>query len=93
MWKRLTVIWAALRGDLKLLWLALRHPESPGWLKVGTALLVLYLFMPIDLLPDVIPFVGAIDDVLIITFGVKWLLGKLPKDLMDKLRGKVVDAA
>jgi uncharacterized membrane protein YkvA (DUF1232 family) len=93
MWKRLTVIWAALRGDLKLLWAALRHPQSPAWLKAGTALLVLYLFMPIDFLPDVIPFVGALDDVLIITLGVKWLLKKMPKELMDELRGKVVDAA
>jgi uncharacterized membrane protein YkvA (DUF1232 family) len=92
MWKRLVVIWAALRGDLKLLWAALRHPEAPGWLKGGTALLVLYLFMPIDLLPDWIPLIGAVDDVLIITFGVKWLLNKLPKELMDKLSGKVVDA-
>jgi uncharacterized membrane protein YkvA (DUF1232 family) len=58
MWKRLTVIWAALRGDLKLLWAALRHPQSPAWLKAGTALLVLYLFMPIDFLPDFIPFCG-----------------------------------
>ena len=88
MFKRLAVIWAALRGDLRLLWAALRHPQAPGWLKVGTALLVLYLFMPFDFLPDWIPFIGAIDDVLIITFGVKWLLGKLPVGLLDELRGR-----
>ncbi len=85
MWKRLLVIWAALRGDLQLLWRALRHPAAPTWLKLGVAALVLYLFLPLDVIPDVIPFVGAIDDVLIITFGVKWLLKKLPASLRQSL--------
>lgn len=85
MWKRLVVIWAALRGDLQLLWRALRHPAAPNWLKLGVVALVLYLFMPLDLIPDVIPFVGAIDDVLVLTFGIKWLLKKLPASLRQSL--------
>jgi uncharacterized membrane protein YkvA (DUF1232 family) len=85
MWKRLALIWAALRGDLKRLWRALRHPRSPAWLKLGVAALVLYLFMPIDFLPDFIPFVGAVDDVLILTLGIKWLLGQLPAALRREI--------
>lgn len=81
MWKRLTVIFAALRGDLKVLWYALRHPAAPGWLKLGVAGLVGYLLLPIDIIPDVIPVIGAIDDIVIITFGVKWLLKRLPQNI------------
>jgi uncharacterized membrane protein YkvA (DUF1232 family) len=92
MYKRLAVIWAALRGDLKLLWRALRHPASPGWLKLGVAGLLLYLLFPIDLIPDFIPFLGAVDDVLILTFGVKWLLKKLPPSLRNAI-DDTVDAA
>jgi uncharacterized membrane protein YkvA (DUF1232 family) len=92
MWKRLAVIWAALRGDLKLLWRALRHPASPGWLKLGVAGLLLYLLFPIDLIPDFIPVLGAVDDVLVLTFGVKWLLKKLPASLRADIDG-TVDAA
>lgn len=78
MYKRLAVIWTALRFDLTLLWRALRHPKSPAWLKLGVVGLVLYLISPIDLIPDFIPFLGAVDDVLVVTLGVKWLLKKLP---------------
>ncbi len=79
--KRLAVIWVAVRGDLKLLWRALRHPQAPAWLKVGAAALAAYLLLPIDLIPDVIPVLGAVDDVLIVTFGIKWLLARLPAHL------------
>jgi uncharacterized membrane protein YkvA (DUF1232 family) len=85
MWKRLAVIWAALRGDLGLLWRALRHPQSPAWLKLGVAALCFYLVSPIDLIPDFIPFLGAVDDVLIVTLGVKWLLKKLPESLRSAI--------
>ncbi len=78
MYQRLVVIWAALRFDLTMLWRALRHPEAPAWLKLGVAGLCLYLISPIDLVPDFIVFLGAIDDVLVVTLGVKWLLKKLP---------------
>jgi uncharacterized membrane protein YkvA (DUF1232 family) len=86
MWKRMAVIWAALRGDLTMLWRALRHPGSPAWLKMGVAGLCLYLISPIDLVPDFIPFLGAVDDVLIVTFGVKWLLKKLPESVRSAIQ-------
>jgi uncharacterized membrane protein YkvA (DUF1232 family) len=78
MWKRLAAVALALRGDLKLLWFALRHPQAPGWLKVGTAALLFYLLLPIDLIPDYLPVIGVVDDIVVLTFGVRWLLKKLP---------------
>lgn len=78
MFKRLTFFWTLLRGDARMLWRALRHPQSPGWLKLGVALIALYVASPIDLIPDFIPFFGAVDDVLVVTFGIRWLLSRLP---------------
>ena len=43
MWKRLSVVWSLVKGDAKLLWYALQHPEAPAWLKWGTVAVVLYL--------------------------------------------------
>jgi uncharacterized membrane protein YkvA (DUF1232 family) len=88
MWKRLAIIFAALRTDLKVLWFALQHAQSPGWLKLGVVGLLFYLLLPIDLIPDFIPVIGAIDDVLILTFGVKWLLKKLPVQVRNEARAK-----
>jgi len=34
MLKRMTLLWAVLRGDVRQLWFALRHPDAPGWLKL-----------------------------------------------------------
>lgn len=78
MWKRLLALWAVVRGDATRLFHALRHPEAPGWLKVGTALLLLYLLSPIDLIPDVIPVLGVVDDLIIIPAVIRWMLRKLP---------------
>lgn len=78
MWKRLTVLWAAVRGDARLLWHALRHPEAPLWLKLGTVGLVLYVLSPVDLIPDVLPVLGVVDDLVLVPLAMRWLLGRLP---------------
>jgi uncharacterized membrane protein YkvA (DUF1232 family) len=79
--KRVTLLWSLLRGDARQLWYALRHPAAPGWLKVGTGLIVLYVLSPIDLVPDFIPFIGVVDDLVLVPLAIRWLLKRLPPDL------------
>lgn len=81
MFKRLTLLWNLLRGDARELWFALRHPGAPGWLKLGAALIVLYVISPIDLIPDAIPFVGALDDIILVPLAIRFLLKRLPPDI------------
>lgn len=81
MWKRLTVLWAVVRGDARRLWFALRHPQAPGWLKFGTALIALYLLSPVDLLPDSIPLLGVVDDLVLVPLAIRFLLDRLPPDI------------
>jgi len=81
MWKRLTLLWTLVRGDLRRLYFALRHPAAPRWLKFGTALIVLYLLSPIDLIPDAIPLLGVVDDLVIVPFAIRWMLSRLPADI------------
>jgi uncharacterized membrane protein YkvA (DUF1232 family) len=78
MFKRLSLLWTLFKGDARQLWFALRHPAAPGWLKMGTAVLVLYVLSPIDLIPDAIPFLGAVDDLVLIPLAIRWLLKRLP---------------
>ena len=75
MWKRIAALWSVVRGDARHLWIALRHPMAPGWLKAGTALIVLYLVSPIDLIPDFIPVLGLLDDLLLLDLGPRRGLG------------------
>ena len=81
MWKRLPLLWAVLSGDALKLWFALRHPAAPGWLKLGTALIALYVLSPIDLIPDVLPFIGVVDDLVLVPLAIRWLLKRLPPDI------------
>ncbi len=81
MWKRLGMLWALVRHDGRRLWFALRHPAAPSWLKVATGLLVLYVISPVDLIPDVLPVIGVVDDLVLVPLAVRWLLGRLPPEL------------
>ena len=78
MLKRLSVLWSVVRGDARLLWRALRHPQAPGWLKPAALALVAYLIWPVDLIPDFIPFVGVMDDIVLIPLAIRFLLDRLP---------------
>jgi uncharacterized membrane protein YkvA (DUF1232 family) len=86
MWKRLAVWWTLLRGDARALWFALRHPAAPGWLKLGTLGIVLYLLSPIDLIPDWIPVLGVMDDVILVPLAIRFLLKRLPPEISSSAR-------
>lgn len=79
--KRLSVLWSVVKGDARLLWRALRHPQAPGWLKAGAAGIVPYLLSPVDLIPDVIPVLGVMDDIVLVPLAINWLLKRLPASL------------
>lgn len=83
MFKRLAMLWTLVRGDARQLWFALRHPAAPSSLKMGAALIALYLFSPIDLIPDVLPFVGVMDDLVLVPLAIRWLLNRLPPNLAE----------
>lgn len=78
MWKRLSVLWSVIRGDARLLWFALRHPLAPGWLKPAVALMVIYVLSPVDLLPETIPLLGIVDDVVLVPLAIAFIVKRLP---------------
>ena len=79
--KRLALLWTVLRGDARQLWFALRHPAAPGWLKLGTALIVIYVISPIDIIPDFIPVIGMVDDLVLVPLAIRWMLKRLPPEV------------
>ena len=93
MWKRLSLLWTLVQGDLKKLWWALRDPRAPAWLKPAAFGLLLYLLSPIDLVPDVIPIVGVVDDLVLIPLAIRWLLSRLPAELRADLQRRAMPMA
>jgi uncharacterized membrane protein YkvA (DUF1232 family) len=70
--------WAnRLKRDGLTLWFAGKHPKTPWYAKALGMLVVAYALSPIDLVPDFIPVLGYLDDVLLLP-GLTWLTIKLP---------------
>lgn len=79
--------WArALKRDVHALYLASRDPRVP-WYAKGLALIVAgYALSPIDLIPDFIPVLGYLDDVILVPAGVWLAIRLIPADVMAEHR-------
>lgn len=81
MLKKFAALYTLVRQDAHILWHALRHPERPAWLRPSVALVALYLLSPVDLIPDVLPVIGIVDDLVLIPLAIAWLVRRLPDAL------------
>jgi len=83
--------WARrLKRQLFALYLAARRADTPWYAKAAAAAVVAYAFSPIDLIPDFIPVLGLLDDVVLVPLGV-WLAVRLvPGVVMDECRAEAV---
>jgi uncharacterized membrane protein YkvA (DUF1232 family) len=75
-----------LKGDTYALYLAYRHPGVPWYAKAWAALVVAYAFSPIDLVPDFIPVLGYLDDLVLIPLGVGLAIRMVPTPIMSECR-------
>ena len=79
--------WAkAIRRDVVALWIAARDPRTPWRAKAVAALVAAYALSPIDLIPDVIPVLGWLDDLLIVPLGILLAVRLVPAPLMAEFR-------
>ena len=85
--------WArALKRDVVALWLAARDPRTPWSARIVAGLTAAYALSPIDLIPDVIPVLGLLDDLLIVPLGIWLALRLIPPPLMAEMRERAADA-
>ncbi len=79
--------------EVHTLWLVFRHPETPWPVKALLILLLAYLASPVDLIPDVIPVLGMLDDLVVAAVAL-WLAYRLtPAHVMEECRAKASEAA
>jgi uncharacterized membrane protein YkvA (DUF1232 family) len=62
---------------------ALKHPQVPWYAKVVAGCAVLYVFSPIQIIPNFIPIIGQSDDVLVVSLGIKFLRRCVPQNVLD----------
>jgi len=75
-----------LKTETYALYLASRHPGVPWYAKALVVFVVAHTFSPIDLIPDFIPVVGYLDDLIITPLGILIALKMIPREVMDECR-------
>jgi uncharacterized membrane protein YkvA (DUF1232 family) len=79
--------WARLiKRDVHALYLARRDPRVPWYAKTLAALVAGYALSPIDLIPDFIPVVGYLDDVILVPLGIMAVIRLIPPEVMAEHR-------
>jgi len=77
-----------LRTEVVTLYLACKHARTPWYAKALAALIIGYALSPIDLIPDFIPLLGYLDDLILIPEGITLLVKIIPKDILEECRTK-----
>jgi uncharacterized membrane protein YkvA (DUF1232 family) len=86
--------WAGgLKRDSHALYLAARDPRTPWYVKALAAAVAAYALSPVDLIPDFIPVIGYLDDLVIVPLGVWLAISLIPDELMAEYRAAVDEAA
>lgn len=89
-WARWIAGWrrkaSSLKVELHAIYLAYRHPGVPWYARVFAALVLAYAFSPIDLIPDPIPVLGYLDDLVLVPLGIALALRMIPVEIMTECR-------
>lgn len=78
-----------IKEDIFIIAEAYKHPETPLYSKVLAIIIVAYAFSPIDLIPDFIPVLGYLDDLILVPLGIAILLKLIPDHIIEDSREKV----
>ncbi|MDB5525258.1 MAG: rane protein [Rhizobium sp.] len=79
--------WAkTIKRDVVALWIAARDPRTPVVAKIAAAAVAAYALSPIDLIPDFIPVLGYLDDLVIVPLGIMLAVRLVPQPLMTEFR-------
>ncbi len=82
-------LWARkLKTEVYALYLAYKDPRVPWYARVFTAIVVGYAFSPIDLIPDPIPVLGYLDDIILVPLGIALAVRMIPPHVLTECREK-----
>ena len=75
-----------LKGDTLALYYAVRDPRTPWYAKLIAGAVVAYALSPIDLIPDFIPVLGYLDDIVLVPLGIALAIRLIPEDVLAAAR-------
>ncbi len=75
-----------LRTETYALYLAVKDPRVPWYAKFSAVCVVAYALSPIDLIPDFIPVLGYVDDLILVPLGIALTIGMIPPEVLAECR-------
>ena len=83
-------VWAKrVKNDMTVLFAAFQHEKTPWYVKARAAVTIGYALSPIDLIPDFIPVLGLLDDLLILPVLIALCMKMMPKKVIETCREEV----
>jgi uncharacterized membrane protein YkvA (DUF1232 family) len=89
MLSQLKKVAAQLKQEFEVYRLVLKHPKTPFIAKILLGLAIGYVLMPFDLIPDFIPVIGQLDDVVIVPLLVYMALKMIPDGVVNECRKQI----
>ena len=86
LYRRIQLAAKQLKQNLTALYFASRHPRTPWYAKALTLLIIVYALSPIDLIPDFVPLLGYLDDLILLPLGIWLTLRLIPENVMHEAR-------
>ena len=89
-------VWKRSANELKtetyVIYLAVKHPKVQWYVKAFALSVLAYAMSPIDLIPDFIPVLGYLDDLILIPVGITLTIRMIPADVLAECRAKTGSA-
>jgi len=93
-WLTATKRWArSVKRDVVALWIAARDSRPPVVAKIVAGAVAAYALSPVDLIPDFVPVLGYLDDLVIVPFGILIAIRLIPEPLMAEFRDMAIQRA
>tara|TARA_R110001583_G_scaffold1711_6_gene13293 strand:- start:465 stop:842 length:378 start_codon:yes stop_codon:yes gene_type:complete len=82
-----------IKHDAMTIYFAARDPRTPTLVRLLALVIAAYAISPIDLIPDFIPIVGFLDDVILLPLGILLVIKLTPKDVIEASRARASEMA
>lgn len=80
-----------LKRDIPAVFLAMKHPKTPWYARILAGIIIGYALSPVDLIPDFVPVLGYLDDLVILPLLIILLLRLIPREVFEECRQEAED--
>ncbi len=83
-------LWKNIWNEARLVWRLFKDPRVPTWMKLGLpAVFIAYFLFPLDLIPDILPVVGEIDDLMVLLLLMRLFIALTPEEAVREARAQL----